>query len=140
MAAALQFPRLGVSACVWREGRVLIVERAKPPLQGYWSLPGGSVEPGETVKEAARRELLEETGVVAALDHLVGLFEVIQHDETGALRVHFVIACYTGLWMGGEAMAAGDAAKAEWEDPGLLVGRTFTPGVLGAIATARRLV
>lgn len=140
MAAALQFPRLGVSACVWREGRVLIVERGKPPFGGFWSLPGGSVEPGEAVKEAALRELREETGVVAALDHLVGLFDVIRRDEAGELAVHFVIACYAGLWIAGEAVAASDASLVEWADPGLLAGRPFTPGVLGAIAEAQSLM
>lgn len=134
------FPRLGVSACVWRQGRVLIVERAKAPLAGLWSLPGGSVEPGEAVKEAALRELREETGVEAALDHLVGLFDVIRRDDGGELAVHFVIACYAGLWTGGEAVARSDAANVEWVEPGQLGGRAFTPGVLDAIAKAQSLL
>lgn len=134
------FPRLGVSACVWRQGRVLIVERAKPPLSGLWSLPGGSVEPGEAVKDAALRELREETGVEAALDHLVGLFDVIRRDEAGALSMHFVIACYAGLWTRGDAIAGSDAAKVEWADPRVLGEREFTPGVLDAIARARTLL
>ncbi len=134
------FPRLGVSACVWRQGRVLIVERGKAPLAGFWSLPGGSVEPGEAVREAALRELREETGVAAALDHLVGLFEVIRRDAAGDLAVHFVIACYTGLWTGGEAVAGSDAANVAWADPSQLGQRAFTPGMLDAIAEARRLL
>ncbi len=134
------FPRLGVSACVWRDGRVLIVERAKPPLVGFWSLPGGSVEPGETVLDGAVRELQEETGIVAALDHLVGLFDVIRRDEAGVLSAHFVVACYAGLWTGGEAIAASDASRVLWAEERDLASLAFTPCVPEAIAQARDIL
>jgi len=140
MADLQQFPRLGVSACVWRGSRVLIIQRGKPPLIGTWSLPGGHVEVGETVREAARRELLEETGVDARLDHLVGLYDLIRRDAEGAVSVHYTIACYTGAWLTGEAVAASDALSVEWADPDRLGNRPFTPNVREAIGDARQLL
>ena len=139
MAADLQFPTLGVSACVWHEGRVLIIQRAKPPA-GIWSLPGGPVDPGETVLAAARRELREETNVEAALDHLAGIFDVIRHDDEGILQVHYAVACYTGLWTAGVATAGSDALSVQWADPDRLGGLAFTPGVREAIARAREML
>jgi 8-oxo-dGTP diphosphatase len=113
MAQTQQFPLLAVSACVWKDGRVLMVERAKPPI-GLWVLPGGHVDLGETMIAAAHRELMEETGVTAELSHFVGLYDVILRDDRGAVNRHYAIACYGGLWTGGEAVAASDAGQARW--------------------------
>lgn len=140
MARPLQFPKLGVSACIWHQGRVLIVQRAKAPLAGIWSLPGGHVEAGERVKEAALRELHEETGIKARLDHLVGIYDLIRRDQGGLIEVHYAIACFAGPWTDGVAKAASDALSIEWADPDLLADRDFTPGVAEAIARARELM
>jgi 8-oxo-dGTP diphosphatase len=140
MAGLQQLPRLGVSACVWRGEDVLLIQRAKPPLIGAWSLPGGHVEAGETVREAVHRELLEETGVSASLDQLVGIFDVIRRDDAGLLTHHYAIACYTGAWTAGEPRAASDAATARWMAPSDLRGLVFVPNVREAIAQARPLV
>jgi 8-oxo-dGTP diphosphatase len=109
-------PLLAVSACVWKDGRVLMVERAKPPV-GVWVLPGGHVDLGETMLAAAHRELMEETGVTADLQHFAGLYDVIIRNAENAVTRHFAIACYGGLWTGGEARASSDAAKAIWMTP-----------------------
>ena len=93
MTAAQQLPKLGASACVWKDGKVLLIQRAKPPL-GLWSLPGGHVEFGETALAAAQRELLEESGVTADLTEFVGLYEIIREKPL----FHYAIACYGGLW------------------------------------------
>ena len=77
---SFQMPRLGVSACVWRDGKVLIARRAKPPLKGVWSLPGGHVEWGEALRDAARRELKEETGIEAELETIVDVADVIRRE------------------------------------------------------------
>ncbi|MBI2717699.1 MAG: NUDIX hydrolase [Rhizobiales bacterium] len=140
MAVPQQFPRLGVSACVFRGAEVLLIQRAKPPLAGVWSLPGGHVEPGEAVLDAAARELREETGVEASLSHLVGLYDMIRHDAEGRLTVHYAIACYAGPWTAGEATAGGDALSVRWADPAQLGGMAFTPHVREAIARAKLLL
>ncbi len=133
-------PRLAVSACVWRDGQVLLIRRAKPPLTDAWSLPGGHVEAGETVAEAAARELLEETGVTARLDTLVGVYDVLPRDADGKLLAHYAICCFTGPWLAGEAQAASDAAAVRWlarEDFG---GVALIANVRVAIERARLLV
>src|SRR5215204_6640420 len=112
MTASQQLPTLGASACVWKDGKVLLVERAKPPL-GLWSLPGGRVEFGETALAAAERELLEETGVTADLTAFIGLYEIIREKPP----FHYAIACYGGVWRSGEARASSDALDARWLAP-----------------------
>lgn len=127
-------PVLGVSACVWRDGSVLLIRRAKEPLAGSWSLPGGHVEPGETVLEACRRELHEETGVSAELSHLLGLYDVIQRGRDGALSRHYAIACYGGLWQAGEPRASGDAGAARFVSLAEIGRLSLMPSVKAAIA------
>jgi ADP-ribose pyrophosphatase YjhB (NUDIX family) len=140
MSNSQSFPRLGASACVWRGDRVLIVQRGKPPLIGVWSLPGGAVEPGETVKAAAARELMEETGVAAELTQLVEIADVIRRDEQGAVEFHYAIACFTGRWLAGEAIAQSDAMAARWASFAELGELTMTDGTLAVIAKARAIV
>lgn len=140
MSTQQQFPRLGASACVFRDGRVLIVQRGKPPGLGMWSLPGGHVEPGETARGAALRELGEETGVTADLQHLVGLYDIVRRDEAGAVTLHYAIACYAGHWLSGEAAAAGDAQAARWTSRTEMSGLAFAPHVEAAIGRARKLL
>ena len=111
------FPKLGVSACVWKDSKVLLIQRAKVPLSGSWYFPGGHVELGEAALAAANRELLEETGVRADLKSLIGIYDVIRRDATGAIAVHYAIACYGGHWRGGEVSPASDALAARWFDP-----------------------
>ena len=140
MADPQQFPRLGASACVWRDGRVLLIQRAKPPITGAWSLPGGHVEAGEAIEDAARRELAEETGVTADLTQFVGLYDLIRRDAAGALTHHYAIACYAGLWRSGEARSASDAAAACWLAPSEFAGLSFAPNVQAAITKAKELL
>lgn len=139
MSTARQFPILGVSACIWRDGQILLVQRAKPPV-GIWALPGGHVDPGETVSDAAHRELLEETGMRAALDTLVGIYDVIRRDSTGLLTVHYAIACYTGIALDGEPQAASDAMAVRWAVPSQLGGFQLAPNVKTAIHRAQELL
>jgi len=133
-------PRLGASACVWRDGKVLLIQRAKPPLTLAWSLPGGHVEAGETTLEAASRELLEETGIQADLQQLAGLYDIIRRDVGGAVSLHYVIACYTGFWRSGEAVAQSDAAAVWWVPPAELNGLAFVPNVRAAISRSQELL
>ena len=139
MTAAQHLPKLGVSASVWRNGKVLLVERAKEP-RGIWAFPGGHVEPGESLEQAAARELLEETGLTARFTGLVGLYEVIRRNDAGLLTVHYVIACYMGRADQGEPVAASDAASVCWADPDRLGNLPLAPNMADAIARAKELL
>ncbi|MBL8894841.1 MAG: NUDIX hydrolase [Rhizobiales bacterium] len=140
MSTANAFPKLGASACVWRQGRVLIVQRGKPPLVGIWSLPGGTVEPGETAMAAAARELGEETGVIAQLTQLVDLVDIIRHGADGGLAFHYAIACYTGHWISGEPIAASDAQDARFIAVSELDTLKMTDGTPAIIRRAQALL
>ena len=135
MTASQQFPRLGASACVWQDGKVLLIQRAKPPA-GLWSLPGGNVEFGESALAAAQRELLEESGVRADLTYFVDLYEIIQEKPA----FHYAIACYCGFWTSGEAGASSDALAARWVSPADLYHFDFAPNVMEAIARSQKLL
>lgn len=139
MAGEQQWPKLGVSAAVWRQGKVLLVRRAKPPL-GIWAFPGGHVEPGERLEQAVARELAEETGMTATFRGLVGLYDVIRHDAAGSLNLHYVVACYLGVAGPEEAVAASDAAAVAWADPDDLAGLALAPNIATAIQTSRALL
>lgn len=134
-----QAPRLAVSACVWRDGRFLLVERGKDPNRGLWTLPGGSVELGETLAGAAARELREETAVTADLRHLVDVVEVIARDDRGRPPRHYVIVVLGGPWRTGDATAGDDAAAAQWLTPAELCQRPMTRGLLAVLAKAGHL-
>jgi len=139
MAGEQQWPKLGVSASVWRNGKVLLVQRAKPPV-GIWAFPGGHVEPGERLEEAAARELFEETGMTAEFRGLLGLYDVIRRNEAGLVSVHYVIASYLGVAGPEEPVAASDAAAVTWADPDRLAGFSLAPNMAEAIATARNML
>ncbi len=107
-------PRVAVGAVVIRDGRVLLVRRGKPPADGLWAIPGGSVRLGETLQQAAEREILEETGVtIRAADPLL-TFESIQQDPDGRVRFHYVIVDLAAAYVSGEPVAADDACDARW--------------------------
>jgi 8-oxo-dGTP diphosphatase len=139
MIAAQQLPKLGVSVSVWRDGKVLLVERGKEP-KGIWAFPGGHVEPGESLEAAAARELKEETGLTVRIDGLLGLYEVIRRDPAGQLAAHYVIACYIGHAGPGEPVAASDAAAVAWADPDRLGGYALAPNIADAVAKAKKLL
>jgi ADP-ribose pyrophosphatase YjhB (NUDIX family) len=136
MSELKPIPRIGVSACVWRDGKVLLVERGKEPWKGKWSLPGGSLEFGETVREAARRELAEETGIEADLETLVDVDDAITRDGQGLPLQHFSIVCFTGHWRRGEAEARDDAARVQWAEVEALDRLDMTPGTPAYIRQA----
>lgn len=112
-----RMPMIGVGAVVLRGDRVLLIRRAKPPRQGEWSLPGGLQKLGETVYEAAAREVLEETGVVARPRGIIGVFDLIERDsdaEGALVRWHYTLIDVVARWQAGEPQAAADAAEARW--------------------------
>ena len=109
-----EHPLLAVSVALWREARCLIVRRGKPPLAGLWSLPGGLVELGERLKEAARRELKEETGLAGDLVGIADWRDIILRDDAGAVERHYVLVVFAGYWREGEPRARGDADAVRW--------------------------
>ncbi len=107
-------PRVAVGALVRRGDSLLLVQRANAPAEGVWALPGGSVELGETLAEAAEREVLEETGVVVKAGPVVHAFDALVPDEDGRLRFHYVILDLECDWVRGEPVAGGDARDARF--------------------------
>lgn len=109
-------PIVGVGAVIVdaKTRRVLLVRRAAPPLQGEWSLPGGVVEVGETLRAAAEREALEETGLMIEAGELLDVFDRIILGDGERPRYHYVLVDFLCYVRGGELRAGGDAAEAEW--------------------------
>lgn len=108
------YPVPAAVAIVIREGRVLLVRRAKPPHVGYWGFPGGKIETGETIAAAAIRELAEETSVRAQANQVLTAFDVLHHDKNGQLTHHFILIAVVCSWLDGEPTAADDALDAQW--------------------------
>jgi 8-oxo-dGTP diphosphatase len=131
-------PVLCASAAAFRGGKVLIARRTKPPH--LWSLPGGAVEWGETLAEAARRELREETGVDAEIAGYAGNREVMLHDEAGKVSDHFVIIAFAARWLAGEARAGPEASAVEWVAPARLGDYEITEGLVPIVEAAAKLV
>jgi ADP-ribose pyrophosphatase YjhB (NUDIX family) len=97
-------------------GEVLLVQRGRPPAEGRWSFPGGAQRLGETAEAAARRELLEETGLIAGALHLAAHADSIHRDSVGHIQFHYTIINFCGVSCGGQALAASDAAAISWAD------------------------
>jgi ADP-ribose pyrophosphatase YjhB (NUDIX family) len=131
-------PILGVGAIIFRRDRVLLVERGKPPLKGYWSLPGGAVETGERLDEGVRREVLEETGLIVRPVRLFTIFERIMRDDRGEAEYHYVLVDYVCRVTGGALEAASDVSRVEWVPRTALSRYKITEGTLPVIERAFR--
>jgi 8-oxo-dGTP diphosphatase len=110
-------PLVGVGGVVILNGRALLVRRGSPPLEGQWSIPGGLLEVGETLREGVRRELLEETAIEVRVLDLVEVFERIGLEASGKARHHFVVLDYLCEVLRGEASAGSDATDVAWATP-----------------------
>ena len=107
-------PRLGAIAVVRRGDQVLLAQRSKGGYIGRWGFPGGHVERGETVIEAAMRELREETGVVAEPHGVLTVLDEIGRNDAGQVEWHYVLVAVLADWRSGDAVAADDAAAVRW--------------------------
>lgn len=107
-------PVVGVGAVVVRDGRALIVRRAHEPRKGEWSLPGGHVHLGESLADAARREVKEETGLDIHPGPIIEAFDRVHRDPDGRIRYHFVIVDFVCESSTGEAVAGSDAEAVAW--------------------------
>ena len=107
-------PIVGVGGVVISHGRALLIKRGHPPLEGEWSIPGGTLEVGETLLEGVRRELGEECGIEVRVLDLIEVFERVFRDEAGKVRYHFVILDYLCEALSGEARAGSDVVDVAW--------------------------
>jgi ADP-ribose pyrophosphatase YjhB (NUDIX family) len=128
-------PILAVSTAVFRDGRALIARRARAPWLGAFSLPGGAVEVGETLEEAAARELAEEVAVEADILGFVRHVEPIQR-EGARVRAHFLIVVFAARWRRGEPALSAEVDEVAWVDPFDLGGRPTTPELPDILARA----
>jgi ADP-ribose pyrophosphatase YjhB (NUDIX family) len=129
-----------VSIAVFRSGQVLVVQRATSPFAGAFSLPGGLVETGETLEEAALRELREECQIDARLIAFNRHVEWIDRDREGRVQYHYVIASFAGEWTAGEASPGPEVADAIWVGPARLAALICTPHLPEVIGAAKGLL
>ena len=129
-------PFLGVGALIFEDGRILLVERGKEPLKGYWSLPGGIVEAGEKLEEGIRREVAEETGLDVEPYFMFEIFERIIPDAEGKPEYHYVLIDYLCRRLSGEPVAASDVSGVAWVSQRELGDYRLTEGTLGVIERA----
>ena len=132
-------PILGVGAVVFRRGRVLLVERGREPFKGYWSLPGGVLEVGETLERGVAREVKEETGLEVTPVALVEIFERLILDQGGRPEYHYVLIDFLCRAGAGKLAPASDVLRAEWVRLMDLADYRLTEGALEAIFKASRL-
>jgi ADP-ribose pyrophosphatase YjhB (NUDIX family) len=133
-----RWPLVGVGALIFHGGRILMAQRGKEPLKGWWTLPGGALETGELLDDAVRREVLEETGLVVKPVRMFEIFERIIRDEAGAPEYHYVLIDYVCRLTSGEARAGDDVARVEWMRLEELSGLRITEGTLAVIERAFR--
>ena len=113
-------PLIGVGAVIVAGNRVVVVRRAHEPLKGEWSIPGGVLEIGETLRAGAAREALEETGLVVEPGEVLEVLDRIVRDEQGRIQFHYVLIDFLCRVCGGELRAGGDAEEARWLSAGEL--------------------
>jgi ADP-ribose pyrophosphatase YjhB (NUDIX family) len=129
-------PFLAVSAAIIREGRVLVACRARGPALGVWTMPGGVVEAGETLTEALKREIVEETALTIEPITLAGHREVVARDPDQRVSRHFVIMCFASRWIAGEPSLNEELSEFRWLRLEELAGLKTTDGLAEIVATA----
>jgi 8-oxo-dGTP diphosphatase len=135
-----QRPYLAVSAAIIRDGKVLVVRRARNPALNLYTLPGGAVEIGESLTDAVVREVREETSLSIEPVALAGHREVISRDAHGRIERHFVILCFAARWLAGEPILNNELDDARWLDPAELGAYRTTEGLAEIVAAAATLL
>lgn len=130
-------PRLAVSAAIFRDGKILLVRRARAPARGVYTLPGGRVEFGESLIEALTREIREETQLTIEIVGLAGWREALPAQAGGG---HFVILPFAARWISGEPVLNDELDDAQWRVPGTLGDLRLTQGLEEVIEAAARIV
>jgi 8-oxo-dGTP diphosphatase len=130
-------PQLAVSAAIFRDGKILLVRRARSPAKGSYSLPGGRVEFGETLHAALHREVDEETGLKIEIAGLAGWREVVPGTSGGG---HYLIMSFAARWASGEPVLNDEHDDFKWLAPDALGDLKLTAGLPEIIAAARRVL
>jgi 8-oxo-dGTP diphosphatase len=130
-------PQIAVSAVIFREGRVLLVRRARSPAKGYYSLPGGRVEFGETLHAALHREVAEETALKIEIAELAGWREVVPAAAGGG---HYLIMSFAARWTGGEVVLNEELDDHQWLVPEAIGEMKLTGGLIDIIRSAQRIL
>ena len=131
-------PLPGVGALIFRRKSILLVQRARNPLKGYWSLPGGLIETGEPIEAALQREVLEETGLIVRPKKMFEIFERIILDAEGRAEYHYILHDYVCTVVGGKLEAGDDAGRVAWVPRDKLRTLQLTEGTLEVIERAFR--
>ena len=129
-------PLIGVGALIVENGRVVLIKRGKAPLLGEWSIPGGMLELGETLRQGAEREALEETGLVVRATELLGVFDRVVPDAEGKIIYHYVLIDFLCERVSGELHAGADAADARWYKPEEVADLPLAEDTAGVIRAA----
>ena len=132
-------PELAVSAAIFRDGNVLLVRRAGAPAKGLWTLPGGRVEVGETLADAVRREVLEETQLTIEVIGLAGYRESILPQAVGDRGRHFVILPFAARWIAGDVLLNDELDDSRWTTIDAVAGLSTTEGLIPILRQAERL-
>jgi 8-oxo-dGTP diphosphatase len=129
-------PLVSCHALIRKGDKILLVRRARPPFQGAWSLPGGSLELGERLIEGLSREVFEETGLTVAVTRHLGLAESIERDEDGRVKYHYVMLYYEATPLSGEARPGDDAGAIRWLTVDQILQEQVTDSVLRSLGWA----
>ena len=134
------FPSIGAGCALIEGDSILLIERGNEPAKGKWTVPGGMVEPGETLREACRREMKEETGLDVELGPLIGVYDLIEKDSKGELVFHYVVADFLAVSRSGEPRAGDDAADFRWQPLDRLSELPLTRNTAEMAATAYEIL
>ena len=126
-------PRVGVGTITLKDGKVLLVKRGIEPSYGLWAIPGGTLKLGETMRECAEREMLEETGATVKAGECVYVFDYIEHDDAGKIKFHFIVVDFAADYISGEPKGADDALEARWLSPAELSNLPVAKNTLNAL-------
>src|SRR6202790_1365627 len=133
-----EVPLVGVGAIIIEDSHVLLVKRAHPPLQAQWSIPGGALEVGELVRDAAIREAREETGLTVEPGELLGVYDRILRDREQRVQYHYVLIDFLCRRVAGDLAAASDAAEVGWFTPDQLPALNLAEDTLDVIQKGLR--
>jgi ADP-ribose pyrophosphatase len=123
-------PRAAVGAVVFKDNKVLLVRRGRPPARGQWAIPGGNIKLGETLQEAAEREILEETGIIIRAGDPIYTFDAVLRDDNGKIQFHYVIVDLMADYVSGSPRPGDDADQVQWLDARALATLPVSPPTL----------